>query len=744
MKDTEKTKEQLLDELVELRRRVGESEAVEFERQQTEEALKYRLRVEKLASEISAAFVSAERAEIDETITSALENIVRFAGANRSSLFLLSDDLETITNTHEWCTSPGDSQIALLQDIPFSIFGYHREELLQHRTISISSFEDYPPTARGEREWIEEHGFRSLLFLPLLRQGKLHGTLGIYGGTGEEITWPSEFVDMLRITGNLILNTLERKQAEEALQFQAAISENIAEGIYLIGLDDGKIKYANPRFEQMFGYDEGEMIGKDVAIINAPTEKTPEEAKREIVDILGETGEWHGEVKNIKKDGTAFWCYANVSLFDHPEYGRVLISVHDDITERKQVEEQVLRKNAVLDAINRVLQEALVCESEEEVARTCLSVAEHLTGSPYGFVNEWKAAGRVDNLAISDLGWAACRMPGSEAVTLIKDMEVGSYWGRVLREGRSQIINDPDADPDRVGLSEGHAPITCFLGVPLWQGKKVFGLIGLANKEGGYDLAEQESVEALSAAFVEALLRKRAEQATQEHAVRLAAANEELEAFAYSVSHDLRTPLRSIDGFSQALQEDYAGQLDAEGKEHLHRIRAGSQRMGELIENLLNLSRVTRQKMHRETVDLSALAEQIGTRLRQTQPERQVTFEITQGLIVHGDQSLLQVVLENLLGNAWKFTSKHPRAKIKLGGTQIEGQPTYFVHDDGAGFDMTYADKLFGAFQRLHAVEEFSGTGIGLATVQRIVHRHGGRLWAEGEVENGATFYFTL
>ena len=217
-----------------------------------------------------------------------------------------------------------------------------------------------------------------------------------------------------------------------------------------------------------------------------------------------------------------------------------------------------------------------------------------------------------------------------------------------------------------------------------------------------------------------------------------------MEAFAYSVSHDLRAPLRSIDGFSQALLEDCADELDTQGKDYLERVRAGCQHMGQLIDDLLNLSRLTRREMHREAVDLSELAERIATRLRQAQAERQVEFVVVNDLIVQGDRTLLQVVLENLLGNAWKFTGTHPRARIEFGVAEVEGQPAYFVRDNGVGFDMAYADKLFGAFQRLHTVEEFPGTGIGLATVQRIVHRHGGRVWAEGAVEQGATFYFTL
>ena len=224
----------------------------------------------------------------------------------------------------------------------------------------------------------------------------------------------------------------------------------------------------------------------------------------------------------------------------------------------------------------------------------------------------------------------------------------------------------------------------------------------------------------------------------------LETANKELEAFSYSVSHDLRSPLRAIDGFSRIVLEDYANRLDAEGRNYLERIRAASQRMGHLIDDLLQLSRHTRSEMHRTQVDLSTLARALAEELQKTEPERRVEFVITPNLVANADASLLRVVLENLLGNAWKFTGKQAAPKIEFGRTTREGAPAYFVRDNGAGFDMTYAHKLFGAFQRLHTTDDFPGTGIGLASVQRIIHRHGGRLWAEAEINRGATFYFSL
>lgn len=240
-------------------------------------------------------------------------------------------------------------------------------------------------------------------------------------------------------------------------------------------------------------------------------------------------------------------------------------------------------------------------------------------------------------------------------------------------------------------------------------------------------------------------LNEQLERRVVERTAQLEAANKELEAFSYSVSHDLRAPLRHIDGFSKTLLERYADKLDDKGKHYLQRIRSGTQRMGELIDDLLMLSRMTRSEMHRTQVDLSAHALNIATELSQTQPERQVEFAIAPGLIADGDARLLRVVLENLLNNAWKFTSNRLDSRIEFGVIlQEEAKIAYFVRDNGAGFDMAYANKLFGAFQRLHTAAQFPGTGIGLATVQRIIHRHGGRVWAEAVVEQGATFYFTL
>jgi len=237
---------------------------------------------------------------------------------------------------------------------------------------------------------------------------------------------------------------------------------------------------------------------------------------------------------------------------------------------------------------------------------------------------------------------------------------------------------------------------------------------------------------------------KQAEAKLLQTKTQLEASNHELEAFAYSVSHDLRAPLRAIDGFSKALLEDYGDRVDEEGKDYFDRIRRNVQRMGLLIDDLLRLSRVSRSEMQYTTVNLSALVQEQINDLQAAEPERVVQFTVAPGAIVAADLTLMRVVICNLLENAWKFTSHHSCACIEFGIIETEAELIYFIRDDGAGFDMSYVSKLFGVFQRLHGIDQFPGTGIGLATVQRAVHRHGGRVWAEAAIEQGATIYFTL
>jgi predicted ATPase/signal transduction histidine kinase/GAF domain-containing protein/tRNA A-37 threonylcarbamoyl transferase component Bud32 len=286
-------------------------------------------------------------------------------------------------------------------------------------------------------------------------------------------------------------------------------------------------------------------------------------------------------------------------------------------------------------------------------------------------------------------------------------------------------------------------PFTTFKGKQLWirtTAKPVFENGKIVRLNGNViDLTQRKQAEEEIRNLNQALENRVFERTSQ-----LETVNKELEAFSYSVSHDLRAPLRGIDGFSQILLENYEDKVDEQGKNYLKRIRLATQRMAQLIDDLLNLSRISRYEINSKEVNLSEMVKEIINEFRESQPERNVEVITQNGIIVAGDEMLLRVVLENLIGNAWKFTIKRDKACIEFGMQQHDTGFVYFVRDNGAGFDMSYVQKLFGAFQRLHTANEFPGTGIGLATVQRIIHRHGGKVWAEGEVEKGTTIFFTI
>ncbi len=343
----------------------------------------------------------------------------------------------------------------------------------------------------------------------------------------------------------------------------------------------------------------------------------------------------------------------------------------------------------------------------------------------------------ADEDAIAPL-WKGCRFPLTACI---------SGWAMLHRQ--AVMIPDIYADP-RIPV-DAYRPtfVKSLVMVPVRLADPI-GAIGnywAAPHVAGADEIEllQSLANTTAVAIENAQLYAQLDQRVRERTLQLEAANAELEAFAYSVSHDLRAPLRAIDGFSQALQEDAAGRLEGECLSHLAAIRRGVKRMNALVDDLLRLSRISRAEMHRQVFPISDLAAEVAAALRQQEPERQVAFQLEPGgLQAEGDPALVRIVLENLLGNAWKFTARASPAEIGFGRQPGVEPAVYFVRDNGAGFDPKYAGRLFAPFQRLHAASQFPGTGIGLATVQRIVRKHGGRVWAESQPGCGASFYFTL
>ncbi len=329
------------------------------------------------------------------------------------------------------------------------------------------------------------------------------------------------------------------------------------------------------------------------------------------------------------------------------------------------------------------------------------------------------------------------------------DLEAGGLCGWVAAHGEPVRVADIAGDP-RVGADRAAAlGLRAALVVPVIDEGQVIGGISLFRREmRPFDESDERLISLLAGITAIALRMQRLLLGLEDHVrartEELRALNRELESFAYTVSHDLRAPLRAIDGFSLAVLEDEGERLGPEGREHLRRVRAAAQRMAQLIDDLLALAQVTRGELRSESVDLSALAREVVEGLRHVHPGRRVEVDIRPGAVVRGDPRLLWTLMENLIGNAWKFTRGRDPARIEFGWEETGGERVYYVRDNGAGFDMAYADKLFQPFQRLHTASEFEGTGIGLATVRRVVERHGGRVWAEGAVGAGAVIRFTL
>lgn len=468
------------------------------------------------------------------------------------------------------------------------------------------------------------------------------------------------------------------------------------------------------------------------------------------------------EYELIRKDGSTFTVLLSASA-EYDAAGRFVKtrSTLHDITARKQSEHELQRLNRLYTLLSRANQAIVRIDDLDLLLETICRIAVE----DGGFVMAW--AGRVEEGCITPYAhWGKEDGYLEQVRIVIADRALGAGpTGEAIRAGRhficDDIANDPRMAPWRaLALERGYRASAAF---PVRTGGNVVGAINLYAPTPGFfsqamiellnDLTEDISF-AMNA-HAEAARRRRAEadigrlneqleQRVLQRTRELEIANKELEAFSYSVSHDLRAPLRGIDGFSQVLLKRYADKLDDTGRDYLNRVRRASQRMGELIDDLLNLSRMTRSPLRRQDVDLSELATALLQEMQRATPDREVKITVQPNIKVFGDPGLLRVVLDNLLGNAWKFTRHTTDARIEFGCRESNDELVYFVRDNGAGFDNTYAHKLFQVFQRLHGDTEFEGTGIGLATVSRIVQRHHGAVCAEGEPGKGATFYFTL
>ena len=538
----------------------------------------------------------------------------------------------------------------------------------------------------------------------------------------------------------------EVKLAEEKILHLASIVESSDDAIIGIALDE-KILSWNRGAQRIYGYRADEIVGRPISVL------VPANLRKELDGIMerlkrGESIE-HFETARVRKDGKLI----NVSLTISPikdALGKVVgaSTVARDVTERRMLEKRERMRVKVMEDLTKGI------SLHEILTGIVLHIEEENRGLIASILVLDQSAGRL-------LLGAAPSLPKFYNET-IHGMPIGQgigSCGTAAFSGKRVVVENIQTHPYWEAFRDlaMRARVAACWSEPIISSQgSVLGTFAIYHRvpyaPTDRDLGLMKSMAGLTSVVIE---HRRAEEEIQKlnedleqrvtaRTAQLESANKELEAFAYSVSHDLRAPLRSIDGFSKILLEDCAGKLDEASQENLRIVRSASQRMARLIDDILQLSRLNRAQLHLLPVDLSALAASVADDLKKLEPGRGVDFQIEAGCIVLADGGQMRVVLENLIGNAWKFTGRRPDASIGFGREVRDGNPLFFVRDNGVGFDMKYAPKLFGAFQRLHTTSEFPGTGIGLASVQRIIHRHGGKVWIEGRIGGGATAYFSI
>jgi PAS domain S-box-containing protein len=522
---------------------------------------------------------------------------------------------------------------------------------------------------------------------------------------------------------------------------------------------EGIVLYANRRLAEMLSVPLEELIGASIRPWVAAADRTALDA------WLMEGARRHvtGELNFHHPNGELMPIHLALSPLELPGSPSLCL-VATDLTASKEVEAALRRTNRALRMVSAC--DHILVKAVDE-AELLTEICQAIVGEG-GYRLAWVGEAIPDAAkSIAQRAWAG---PGQGYLREIQVSWADTEWGlgiagTAIRTGQPLVIANITTDPRFVRWRDQAtaAGLATGAGFPLPTPAGVWGVLCIYSEQSGAFNAEEMNLLtglANDLAYGVTAFRLRAEHAAAEakihqlnaeleqrvraRTVDLEAANTELEAFVYTVAHDLRAPLRSIDGFSRILMEDCGERLSPVERGHLERVRVATVHMEQLIEGMLRLSGLTRSELRSTTVNLSAQALRVLADLQRQDPERTVAVVVAPNLLGQGDPSLLQAVLENLLGNAWKFTAKTALARIEFGCGEKDGVPTYFVHDNGAGFNMAYRGKLFGVFQRLHRNDEFPGTGVGLASVQRIIHRHHGRVWAESDPVRGTTFYFTL
>ncbi|PKO12122.1 MAG: hypothetical protein CVU39_25610 [Chloroflexi bacterium HGW-Chloroflexi-10] len=553
-----------------------------------------------------------------------------------------------------------------------------------------------------------------------------------------------EHGDPLMVTG-VIQDITARKKTEEKSNQLAAIVKYSEDAIIGKSLE-GIVTSWNKGAKKIYGYSESEMVGKPISIL------IPTGYEDESPSILAriKAGEYikHYETVRRRQDGKIINVFLTVSPIKDSA-GRItgVSTITSDITEHKLAE--------AINASRMHLVQFSLTHSLDELLEEVLNETEKLTNSLIGFYHFVEE----DQINLTLQNWSTrtkAEFCKAEGKGLHYAIDQAGVWADCVHQRKAVIHNDYAALVNRKGLPEGHAAIIRELVVPVFRGPKIAAILGVGNKASDYTQTDIETVSRIADLAWEITERKRAEeevlrlnqeleQRVYERTAQLEAANNELEAFAYSVSHDLRAPLRHIDDFMRLLEKRAGTALDPQSQHYLDMVCDSSKRMGKLIDDLLSFSRMRRFDLASFQINLHELVQEIIREFEPDTKDRAIEWNIANLPSVTGDLAMLRIVLVNLISNALKFTRSCKLTKIEIGySSESNTETILYVRDNGVGFDMAYVDKLFGVFQRLHSADEFEGTGIGLANVRQIISRHGGRTWAVGEIDRGATFYFSL
>jgi PAS domain S-box-containing protein len=595
-------------------------------------------------------------------------------------------------------------------------------------------------------------------------------------------------------------NEADTEDLRERIKFESTFIGLLesAPDAMVITSDDGKIQMVNAQTERLFGYERKDMVGKEVELLIPERFHHNHVNHRQNYVAIPKVREMGVgmDLSGKRKDGREFPVSVSLSPMEIKGENRILvISAIRDISRQKEAETEIRKLNENLEnlVVERTSELELALQNErastdkanrnQERLAFLSKVSEILASSlDYSItlqniakmmtpeIADWCTIDEIDEVetvkrvVVSHMDPLKIKLGFEMAERYPPDPESPYGLLKVYRTNKPEFYqNITNEMAENRATDEEHLRLIRELGiisailVPLVRRDKVFGVLTLGQAESGRvfeekdieiarELAQRITIALENAKLYNESLNTNAdlEQRVIRRTKELEEINKELEAFSYSVSHDLRAPLRSIDGFSNIILQEYNELLDEEGKGYFKRVKDASKHMGHLIDDMLKLSQISRAEINIEITNLSEITEAIALELKSSDPERKVNFIIQQEIYANADQHLIQIAMQNLIGNAWKYSGKNPESEIEFGSYRKEDQTVYFVRDNGVGFDMEYVGKLFGAFQRLHNSKEFEGTGIGLATVQRIIRRHHGKIWVHAEVHKGATFFFTL